>query len=130
MSTAVPSKLAVLTSGGDSAGMNAAVRAVVRAAIAAGLEVFAVYEGMQGLGEGGSRIRSMSSARVAGSLQQGGTVLGTARSADFRTPEGRRRAVQNLIERGIDALVVIGGDGSLTGADQLRAEWPDLVDEL
>ena len=81
-----PTKLAVLTSGGDSAGMNAAVRAVVRSGLAAGLEVFAVYEGLQGLVDGGDRIRSMSSADVGGILHQGGTVLGTARSADFRTP--------------------------------------------
>ena len=81
-----PAKLAVLTSGGDSAGMNAAVRAVVRSGLAAGLEVFAVYEGLQGLVDGGDRIRSMSSADVGGILHQGGTVLGTARCADFRTP--------------------------------------------
>ena len=126
----VPSKLAVLTSGGDSAGMNPAVRAVVRSGLAAGLEVFGVYEGLQGLVDGGDRIRSMSSVDVGGILHQGGTILGTARSADFRTREGRRRAARNVVERGIDALVVIGGDGSLTGASMFRNEWPELLDEL
>jgi 6-phosphofructokinase 1 len=110
--------------------MNAAVRAVVRTGLAAGLEVFAVYEGLQGLVDGGARIRSMSSNDVGGILQLGGTVLGTARSADFRSRDGRRRAARNLVERDIDGLVVVGGDGSLTGADVFRAEWPELLDEL
>ena len=110
--------------------MNAAVRAVVRTGLAAGFEVFGVYEGLQGLVDGGDRIRSMSSADVGGILHLGGTVLGTARSEDFRTCDGRRRAARHLVERGIDALVVIGGDGSLSGADVLRPEWPDLLDEL
>jgi 6-phosphofructokinase 1 len=130
MPRSAPNKLAVLTSGGDSAGMNAAVRAVVRSGIAAGLEVFGVYEGLQGLVDGGKCIRPMSSADVGGILHLGGTVLGTARSAAFRTREGRRIAARNLVERGVEGLVVIGGDGSLTGADQFRAEWPELLDEL
>ena len=120
----------MLTSGGDSAGMNAAVRAAVRTARAADLEAFAVYEGLQGLIDGGDRIRPMSSADVGGILHQGGTVLGTARSPAFRTRDGLRRAAWNLIEHGIDALVVIGGDGSLSGAAELRAEWSGLLDEL
>ena len=82
----------MLTSGGDSAGMNAAVRAAVRTALAADLEAFAVYEGLQGLIDGGDRIRSMSSGDVGGILHQGGTVLGTARSPAFRTRDGLRRA--------------------------------------
>ena len=110
--------------------MNAAVRAVVRTALDAGIEVFGVYEGLQGLVDGGGCIRAMSSADVGGILQEGGTVLGTARSADFRTPAGLRRAARNLVERSVDALVVIGGDGSLSGAAELRARWPDLLDEL
>ena len=126
----VPSKLAVLTSGGDAAGMNAAVRAVVRSGLAAGMEVFAVYEGLQGLVDGGECIRPMSSPDVGGILQQGGTVLGTARSADFRTRDGLRRAAGNLVSRGVDALVVIGGDGSLMGANEFRTAWPDLLEEL
>jgi 6-phosphofructokinase 1 len=110
--------------------MNAAVRAVVRTALDAGLEVFGVYEGLQGLVDGGNRIRVMSSADVGGILQEGGTVLGTARSADFRTRAGLRRAVGNLVERSVDALVVVGGDGSLRGAAELREQWSSLLDEL
>ena len=67
---------------------------------------------------------------MGGILQRGGTVIGTARSAEFRTREGRRRAAANLADRGIDALVVIGGDGSLTGANLFREEWPELLAEL
>ncbi len=124
------SRLAVLTSGGDAAGMNPAVRAVVRTALHAGLEVFAVYEGLQGLVEGGELLRPATSADVGGILYQGGTVLGTARCKEFRTRDGRRKAARNLVERGIDALVVIGGDGSLTGTSIFRDEWPELLDEL
>jgi 6-phosphofructokinase 1 len=125
-----PTSLAVLTSGGDAAGMNAAVRAVVRAGLDAGLDVFAVYEGLQGLVDGGESIRRATSSDVGGILHQGGTVLGTARCAEFREREGRRRAARNLVEHGIDALVVIGGDGSLTGANLFREEWPELLAEL
>jgi 6-phosphofructokinase 1 len=125
-----PTRLAVLTSGGDSAGMNAAVRAVVRTALARGVEAYAVFEGLQGLVDGGDRIRRTAAADVSGILQQGGTVLGTARCPAFRTRDGLRRAARNIVERGIDALVVIGGDGSLSGAAELRTEWPGLLDEL
>jgi 6-phosphofructokinase 1 len=126
----VVKRVAVLTSGGDSAGMNAAVRAVVRSGLAAGLEMFGVEEGLQGLVDGGERIRPLSSSDVSAILQQGGTALGTARSADFRERGGRRQAAANLARHGIDALVVIGGDGSLSGADELRREWPELLAEL
>jgi 6-phosphofructokinase 1 len=122
--------LAVFTSGGDSAGMNAAVRAVVRTALHHGLDVFAVYEGYLGLLSGGTFIRRMASMDVAGLLHRGGSALGSARSEEFRTRDGRRRAARNLLEVGIDALVVIGGDGSLTGADIFRREWPQLLEEL
>ena len=125
-----PTSLGVLTSGGDAAGMNGAVRAVVRAGLNAGLAVWGIREGMQGLVEGGDHIRSMTSKDVGGILQRGGTELGTARCAEFRTRDGRRKAALNLVERGIDALVVIGGDGSLTGANIFRQEWPELLDEL
>ena len=125
-----PTSIAVLTSGGDAAGMNAAVRAVVRTGISAGLTVYAVYEGFQGLVEGGDCIRRITSDEVGGILQQGGTVLGTARCEEFRERDGRRRAARNLAELGIEALAVIGGDGSLTGANQLCTEWPELLDEL
>ncbi len=122
--------IGVLTSGGDAPGMNAALRAVVRVAISKGARVFAIYEGYQGIVNGGDRIRELKSADVGGILQRGGTMIGTARCADFRTREGRLKAARNLIERGIDRLVVIGGDGSLTGANLFRQEWTGLVAEL
>ena len=124
------SSIAVLTSGGDAGGMNPAIRAVVRTALHHGIDVYAVAEGYRGLIQGGDAIRRMESADVGGILQRGGTIIGTARSMEFRTREGRRRAARNLLERGIDALVVIGGDGSLTGANLLREEWPELLAEL
>src|SRR5512143_2643002 len=120
----------VLTSGGDSQGMNAAVRAVVRAGITAGLEIYAIYEGYQGMVQGGDAIRKMGWDDVGGILHQGGTVIGSARSTEFRSREGRRRAALNLVLHGIDALVVIGGDGSLTGANLFRQEWSELIAEL
>ena len=110
--------------------MNAAVRAVVRTALERGIRVFAVYEGYQGLVEGGTYIREMNWDSVGGILGLGGTIIGTARSDDFRTREGRRIAARNLVEREVDSLVVIGGDGSLTGADLFRHEWPSLLKEL
>jgi len=125
-----PSCIAVLTSGGDAGGMNPAVRAVVRTAVHHGIDVYAVYEGYQGLIEGGEAIRRLESADVGGILQRGGTIIGTARSTEFRERAGRRRAAGNLLERGIDSLVVIGGDGSLTGANLFREEWPGLLAEL
>lgn len=123
-------RIAVLTSGGDAQGMNAAVRAVVRSAIDKGVDVYAVYEGYRGMVEGGDLIKAMDWNSVGGILQQGGTVIGTARSAEFRERPGRRRAARNLLEHGIDRLVVIGGDGSLTGANVFRQEWPELLAEL
>lgn len=123
-------RIAVLTSGGDAQGMNSAVRAVVRTALDKGAEMYAIYEGYKGLVEGGSRIRKMDWDSVGGILQQGGTIIGTARSEEFRTREGRRQAALNLVQLGIDGLIVIGGDGSLTGADIFRREWPSLLSEL
>lgn len=122
--------LAVLTSGGDSQGMNAAVRAVVRTALNRGVDTYAIYEGYQGMVDGGERIRRMSWNDVGGILHIGGTVIGSARCDDFRTREGRRRAAFNLVTRGIQHLVVIGGDGSLTGANVFREEWSELLAEL
>jgi 6-phosphofructokinase 1 len=124
------SRIGVLTSGGDAPGMNAAVRAVVRTGLAAGVDVHLIYEGYRGMVDGGDAITPATSAAVGGILQRGGTAIGTARSEAFRTRDGRRTAARNLVERGIDALVVIGGDGSLTGADTFRREWPDLLAEL
>jgi hypothetical protein len=123
-------RLGVLTSGGDAQGMNAAVRAVVRAGINRGIEVYAVNEGYKGMVEGGGSIRPMAWNSVAGILQLGGTVIGTARCQEFFERDGRRRAVRNLLEHGIDRLVVIGGDGSLTGASLLCEEWPEHVAQL
>src|SRR5918996_1558805 len=124
------SSIAVLTSGGDAGGMNPAVRAVVRTAVHHGIDVYAVAEGYLGLIQGGDAIRRVESADVGGILQRGGTILGTARSLEFRERDGRRRAARNLLDLGVDALIVIGGDGSLTGANLLREEWPELLSEL
>ncbi|CEG79512.1 Putative 6-phosphofructokinase [Rhizopus microsporus] len=121
-------KIGVLTSGGDAPGMNACVRAVVRYGISKGCEVFAVYEGYQGLVDGG--IKKMDWKSVRGYLSVGGTSIGTARCMTFKTREGRLQAAENLIKNGIDALIVCGGDGSLTGADVFRSEWSGLNQEL
>ena len=123
-------RVGILTSGGDAPGMNAAVRAVTRAALERGAEVYAIYEGYQGMVDGGDRIRPLTWESVGGILQKGGTIIGTARCPAFRTREGRRQAARNLVRFGIDALVVIGGDGSLTGANQFRGEWLELLAEL
>jgi 6-phosphofructokinase 1 len=122
--------LAVLTSGGDAPGMNAAVRAVVRTGLSRGAEVYAIYEGYQGMVTGGDNIRKMTWDAVGGILHQGGTIIGSARCAEFRTHEGRRQAARNLVAHSIDGLIVIGGDGSLTGANIFREEWPGLLAEL
>ena len=123
-------RIGVLTSGGDAQGMNAAVRAVVRTALARGAQPYAIYEGWQGACVGGDSIKKMEWSDVSSILAEGGTVIGTARSADFRTYEGRHRAAANLLEHGIDHLVVIGGDGSLSGTNEFRGEWAQHVAEL
>ena len=123
-------RIGVLTSGGDAQGMNAAVRAVVRTALARGAQPSAIYEGWQGACAGGDSIKKMEWSDVSSILAEGGTVIGTARSADFRTYEGRHRAAANLLEHGIDHLVVIGGDGSLSGTNEFRGEWAQHVAEL
>jgi 6-phosphofructokinase 1 len=130
MSTEQSAALGVLTSGGDAQGMNAALRAVVRAAIGKQVRVYAIYEGYEGMVEGGERIQSLDWNDVGGIMQRGGTIIGTARSAGFRSRAGRLAAARNLVTRGIDRLVVIGGDGSLTGANEFRHEWRGLLDEL
>jgi 6-phosphofructokinase 1 len=116
-------KIGVMTSGGDSPGMNAAVRAVVRQALNHGIEVFGIENGFEGLVSG--QIRPLGWHDVGGIINRGGTFLGTARSEKFRTLEGRREAAKNLVRFQIDALVVIGGDGSLTGAKILADEWDE-----
>lgn len=110
--------IAVLTSGGDSQGMNAAVRAVVRSAIYHGLEVYAVQRGYYGLIH--DDIRKMDLRSVGDIIQRGGTILQTARCKEMTTLEGQQKAADNLRKRGIDGLVVIGGDGSYQGADKLN----------
>ncbi|CAD6927314.1 unnamed protein product [Tilletia controversa] len=168
---AAPLNIAVMTSGGDSAGMNAAVRAVVKMAIYNRSRAHIIREGWQGLvngndaspqsspsttqsdtfiptyGQGELLREGVSEAQeelglkgqyiipvgwddVRGWMDQGGTLIGTARCAAFRERDGRLRAAHNLIKEGIDALCVCGGDGSLTGADLLRSEWSSLLDEL
>ena len=121
--------IAVMTSGGDSPGMNAAIRAVVRMGLYRGLKVYGIHNGWQGAVDGGDLIEEMTWWAVGGILQRGGTVLGTARCQEFRQREGRRKAAANLYRLGIDGLVVIGGDGSLTGARILSEEWSGLLQE-
>ncbi|KAJ5633441.1 hypothetical protein N7490_009780 [Penicillium lividum] len=123
-------RIGVLTSGGDAPGMNGAVRAVVRMAIHCDCEAYAVFEGYEGLVNGGNMIRQVHWEDVRGWLSRGGTLIGSARCMAFRERAGRLRAAKNMILRGIDALVVCGGDGSLTGADVFRAEWPGLLADL
>lgn len=122
--------LAVMTSGGDSPGMNAAIRAVVRRALDHGLKVYGVHDGYEGLVKGGEAIRPLQWKDAGGILAKGGTFLGTARCQDFRTREGRQMAVHHLLLHQIEALVVIGGDGSLMGAHVLATEWPEHLEEL
>ena len=105
--------IGVMTSGGDSPGMNAATRAVVRTALFEGVEVWGINNGYKGLIE--DDMRQLESRNVGDIIQRGGTFLGTARSPEFRTEEGRKIALENLHKHGIQGLVIIGGDGSLTG---------------
>ncbi|KAM9789129.1 LOW QUALITY PROTEIN: ATP-dependent 6-phosphofructokinase, platelet type-like [Neosynchiropus ocellatus] len=122
--------IGVLTSGGDAQGMNAAVRAVVRMGIYVGAKVYFIHEGYQGMVDGGDNIKEATWESVSSMLQVGGTVIGSARCKEFRTREGRLRAARNLVEKSITNLCVIGGDGSLTGANLFREEWSGLLDEL
>lgn len=110
-------RIAVLTSGGDAPGMNAAIRAVVRTGLVKGWEVYGVEQGYSGLMNGNMRL--MGARDVGGIIQQGGTILGSARAPEFKTEEGRLRALRELRRRDINALVVIGGNGSQTGANAL-----------
>uniref|UniRef100_A0A8C5U3K1 6-phosphofructokinase type B n=1 Tax=Malurus cyaneus samueli TaxID=2593467 RepID=A0A8C5U3K1_9PASS len=110
--------------------MNAAVRAVTRMGIYVGAKVFLIYEGYEGLVEGGDNIKQANWLSVSNIIQLGGTVIGSARCKAFTTRAGRLRAARNLVEHGITNLCVIGGDGSLTGADIFRSEWAGLLDEL
>ncbi|XP_022534967.2 ATP-dependent 6-phosphofructokinase, platelet type isoform X4 [Astyanax mexicanus] len=122
--------IGVLTSGGDAQGMNAAVRAVVRMGIYVRAKVYFIHEGYQGMVDGGDNIKEATWESVSSMLQLGGTVIGSARCKEFRTHEGRLRAALNLVRLGITNLCVIGGDGSLTGANLFRTEWSGLLEEL
>lgn len=113
--------MGILTSGGDAPGMNAAIRAVTRSAIYNGLQVKGIYRGYKGLITG--EIKEFKTENVSNIIQLGGTILKTARCQEFRTPEGRQVAYETMKREGIDALVVIGGDGSLTGARLLAQEF-------
>ena len=114
-------RIAVLTSGGDAPGMNAAVRAVVRTAVYHDLHVYGIYRGYDGMVNGD--IKRLEVGDVANIIQRGGTVLKTARSEAFRTPEGRKQAYESLIAHDIDGVVVIGGDGTYTGAEVFSKEY-------
>lgn len=113
--------IGILTSGGDAPGMNAAIRAVTRTAIYNNLEVKAIYRGYKGLITG--EIETFRTQNVSNIIKQGGTILKTARCKEFQTPEGRRMAYETLKKENIDALVVIGGDGTLTGARIFGSEF-------
>lgn len=113
--------IGLLTSGGDASGMNAAIRAVTRSAIFNGFKVKGIYRGYEGLING--EIKELTSQDVSSIIQRGGTILKTARSEEFTTPEGRKKAYDNLQKEGIDALIVIGGNGSLAGAKALADEY-------
>ena len=113
--------IGLLTSGGDASGMNAAIRAVTRSAIFNGFKVKGIYRGYEGLING--EIKELTSQDVSSIIQRGGTILKTARSEEFTTPEGREKAYDNLQKEGIDALIVIGGNGSLAGAKALADEY-------
>ncbi|KAF2814037.1 6-phosphofructokinase [Mytilinidion resinicola] len=123
-------RIGVMTSGGDAPGMNGAVRAVVRMSIAQNCEAYVILEGYEGLVQGGDMIKEMGWEDVRGFLSEGGTLIGTARCKSFMERPGRLAAAKNMVLKGIDALIICGGDGSLTGADKFRGEWPGLVAEL
>ncbi|KAA0258081.1 6-phosphofructokinase [Deferribacter autotrophicus] len=114
-------RVAVITSGGDCPGMNAAIRSVVRTAISKGLEVYGIEQGYKGMIEG--KFRKLESRDVANIIQRGGTFLRSARSERFKTEEGQKEAIKNLEKFNIDALIVIGGDGSLRGANVLCKKY-------
>jgi 6-phosphofructokinase 1 len=111
-------RIAVMTSGGDAPGMNAALRAVVRAGLEKGVEVYGIRQAYKGLLAGDMSM--MTSRSVSGILQRGGTILQTARNEEFKTAEGQRRVIRRLNERGIEGVIVIGGDGSLRGTQTLH----------
>ena len=117
--------IGVLTSGGDAPGMNAAIRAVVRKAIANGVNVKGIKKGYQGLLN--EEIIDMQKKDVSDTIQRGGTILGTARCTEFRTPEGQQKGAEICRKHGIDGIVVIGGDGSYRGAQALSKQGINTI---
>jgi 6-phosphofructokinase 1 len=117
-------KIAVFTSGGDAPGMNACIRAVVRTALYYEMQVMGIMRGYEGMIEGDFVVLEASS--VGNIIQRGGTILQTARSKEFRTPEGRKEAYQNLVKFGIEGVVAIGGDGTFSGAREFMSEYPQI----
>lgn len=113
--------IGILTSGGDAPGMNAAIRAVTRSGICNGFKIKGIYRGYEGLIN--DDVQNFTTENVSSIIQRGGTILRTARSKEFATPEGRKKAYDTLVKESIDALVVIGGNGSLTGAMKLAGEY-------
>lgn len=121
----VKNAIAVMTSGGDSPGMNAAARAVVRTALFEGIKVYGIYNGYKGMLA--DDIRELNSRSVSDMIQRGGTFLGTARCKEFKTEEGRQQGLENLRKHDIEGLVIIGGDGSLTGGSLLSRMGMPIV---
>lgn len=117
-------RIAVFTSGGDAPGMNAAVRAIVRNAFNNDLHIYGIMRGYEGMIDG--NIKRLETTDVGNIIHRGGTVLKTARSQRFMTPEGRKQAYENLIDNDIDALIAIGGNGTFTGATKFTQEYPDI----
>ena len=113
-------KIALITSGGDAPGMNACIRAVVKMCIGKGIVPIGYFDGYQGMMN--NHFKEMTSDDVVNIIQRGGTILGTARCEEFRTVEGRKKAIQSLEQNNIDGLICIGGDGSFTGASALADE--------
>ena len=117
-------RIAVYTSGGDAPGMNAAIRAIVRNAFNNDLHIYGIHRGYEGMIEG--NIKRLETTDVSNIIHRGGTVLKTARSKRFMTPEGRKMAYENIVYNDIDALIAIGGNGTLTGAEIFMEEYPDI----
>ena len=117
-------RIAVFTSGGDAPGMNAAVRAIVRNAVHNDLHIYGIMRGYEGMIDG--NIRRLETTDVSNIIHRGGTILKTARSQRFLTPEGRKKAYENLIDNDIDALIAIGGNGTFTGAVKFMEEYPSI----
>jgi len=130
---ATTKNIAILTSGGDSQGMNAGIRAVVRTAISQKARCFLIYEGYEGLiseENYNEMIKEADHFSVSGIIHRGGTVIGSARCMGFKERDKRKQAARNLLRHDVSSLCVIGGDGSLTGADRFREEWPEFIDEF